>query len=49
VRIAYGNWSPEVFDEYMAAGSRFAGSIEEMASNYFRRRDPSSTVSQEDR
>jgi MraZ protein len=35
-------WSPEVFDEFMAAGRRFAGSLEELASNYFRRRDSSS-------
>jgi MraZ protein len=35
-------WAPDVFDEYMAAGRRFAGSLEELASSYFRRRESSS-------
>lgn len=35
-------WAPNEFEEYMAAGRRFAGSIEELASNYFRRRESSS-------
>ncbi len=42
-------WSPEVFDEYMAAGRKFAGSLEELASNYFRRREASSKEGPENR
>jgi transcriptional regulator MraZ len=42
-------WAPDEFDAYMAAGRRFAGSLEEMAKDYFRRRGPSSARTQEDR
>jgi MraZ protein len=42
-------WSPEVFDEYMSAGRRFAGSLEELAGNYFRRREAPSPKNPENR
>jgi len=41
-------WSPDQFDEYMSAGRRFAGSLEEMAKDYFRRRG-SAGLTPEDR